>query len=323
MVEQEDPELLVEAVTQVQQACEKATKAIMLAQGKPYDDVKGMGHNSIGAFVTLIADMLDANPLARDFSQALLNGNSTEAAKTLARLVLHGRGGKENKDQVMYAFKQILPPASRTLGNKALEVDEWKRLTRAFPPKVVELFIEFHEYHGGLWSQYINEIPNMYVDPRPLLDKRVSVETWVFSEGHAGLPRGFPGQETGASTSPVLENLAQQLLNDFLEQGIDQVDRSHWPKAVNTRRILLHISNWLTALSWLFLCATVTTPHAVSSRYPAPRSSTAKEVGSQHYNKQLGVVACIGPLAEHTEQAIQNLIKHYRQIGSGYSQMFR
>ena len=49
LVRAEDPELIVEAVSQVQQACEKATKAVMIAQGMPYDHVKGMGHNTIGA----------------------------------------------------------------------------------------------------------------------------------------------------------------------------------------------------------------------------------------------------------------------------------
>ena len=39
LVEQADSALLVEAVSQVQQACEKATKAVMIGQGIPYDKV--------------------------------------------------------------------------------------------------------------------------------------------------------------------------------------------------------------------------------------------------------------------------------------------
>ena len=108
-----------------------------------------------------------------------------------------------------------------------------------------------------------------------------------------------------------------------MEQVFRNIDRRHWPDEINIREVLLHIGNWLIPLGWLFLCATVTTPHAVSSRYPAEefRSKTVK--GSQHYNKQLGVVASIGPLAVHTEDAIRNLIRYYRQIENGYRQMLR
>ena len=88
IVEQGAPELLVEAVTQVQQACEKATKAILLGNGMTYREVTAMGHNTIGAFVNLIARMLERSPLAEDFSRALLKGEATESANALAKLVL-------------------------------------------------------------------------------------------------------------------------------------------------------------------------------------------------------------------------------------------
>ena len=66
LVGAEDQELIVEAVSQVQQACEKATKAVMIAHGMAYDQVKGVGHNTIGAFVNLIAEMLGTMPQASD-----------------------------------------------------------------------------------------------------------------------------------------------------------------------------------------------------------------------------------------------------------------
>ena len=323
LVEQKEPELLVEAVSQVQQACEKATKAVMLAQGMTYGEVTAMGHNTIGAFVDLIAHMLVVNPLAEAVAGALVKEDATESARNLTKLVLSGKRNKAKRDMIILAWKQVLPESSWNLGNKALEVEEWRRLTRAFPPKVVEMFIAFHENFSDMWRQYINEIPHIYVDPRPLLDKEVSPESWVFSPAYAGLPRRFPGQESDALINPVLANVAQQLLNDVMGQMFRDVDRRHLPKTLNIREVLLYISNWLLSLGWLFLCATVMTPHAVSSRYPADVSSASNEVGSQHYNERLGVVACIGPLAVHTEEAIRNLTRHYRRIESGYRQMIR
>ena len=265
LMEQDDPELLVEAVTQVQQACEKATKAILLANGTTYGEATAMGHNAIGAFVSLIARMLDNSPLAEDFSRALLKENASESAYTIAKLVLSGPRNKKNKEDVIYAFKQVLPQTSGHLGKRALEVEEWQRVTRAFPPKVVEMFIAFHERFSDMWRQYINEMPNTYVDPRPLLAKEVKAETWVFSPSYAGLPRRFPGQESDAPLNAVLVSLAQQFLDDMIEQTFRTIDRKQWPKAINMRELLRHIGNWLTSLGWLFLCAMVTTPHATST----------------------------------------------------------
>lgn len=323
LVEKDDPELLVEAVTQVQQACEKATKAVMLAQGLPYTEVRDMRHNTIGAFVNLIARMMRSNSLAGDVSKVPLTQNAIESANALTKMVFSGKPNKAIRDKVMYAWKQVLPDNAGDLGNRALEVEQWQRLTRAFPPIVVEIFVDFHDGFGDMWRQYVNEVPNLYADPRPVLDGEVKVETWVFCPAYAGLPRQFPGQERDAQVNPVLANLAQQLLSDMMEQMFRDVDRRNWPDAINVREVLLHISRWLTSLGWLFLCATVTTPHAVSSRYPAQEFESKTVKGSQHYTTQLGVVACIGPLAIHTEDAIRNLIRHYRDIGNGYRQMIR
>ena len=323
IVEQKNPELLVEAVTQVQQACEKATKAVMLANGMAYGEVAGMGHNSIGAFVNLIARLMCASQLTEDLSRLLVREETTGTVREITKLVFPGKKNKGNLDRVLYAWKQIFPASSENLGNKALEVEQWQRLTRAFDPKVVELLIAFHETFKYKLREYINEIPSEYVDPRPLLAKEVKVETWVFNPSYAGLPRRFQGQESDAPIDPRLENLAQQLVNDSVEQIFSHIDQKHWPEKLNIKEVLLHISNWLAALGWLFLCATVTTPHAVSSRYPAEEFQSVTVKGSQHYSDRLGVVACIDPLAVHTEEAIRNLIRHYRQIEEGYRQMLR
>ena len=317
LVDKEDLELRVEAVSQVQQGCEKATKAVMIAQGMPYDQVKGMGHKTIGAFVNLIAEMLGTIPQAEDVSKALLISDATESANILARVVLT-RQHKRHRKKVLYAWKQVLPESSGNLGNKALEAGQWKRLTRAFPPQIVEVFVDFHEYLKDMWRKYCNEIPNTFVDPRPLLSKSILVETWVFGPAYAGLPRRFSSQETDAPINSILAKLAEQLLEEFLERMLRQHDERHWPDKIDIRKVVLHIGRWLSSLCWLFLCATVTTPHATSFRYPAKVGSTSDEMGSQHYTKRLGVVACIGPLATQTGEAIRNLVRHYRDIDSGF-----
>ena len=183
--------------------------------------------------------------------------------------MLGGPRNRKNRKDVVYAFKQVLPPTSGTLGNSALEVEDWQRLTRAFPPKFVEMFVAFHERFTDMWQQYIDEMPNMYVDPRPLLARKVKAETWVFSPAYAGLPKRFPGQESESRINLILASLAQQVVDDSFEQIFSHIDPKHWPDTIKIRELLRHISNWLASLGWLFLCAIVTTPHAVSSRYPA------------------------------------------------------
>ena len=160
----------------------------------------------------------------------------------------------------------VVPKFSQLSSVSEYQSGQGQRLTRAFPPVVVEIFVELHGSFSETWRQYINEIPNPYADPQPLLDREVTAETWLFSPSYAGLSRRFPGQESCAPINPVLANLAQLLLSDVMEQMFRDADRRNWPPAVTVGAVLLHISRWLTSLGWLFLCATVTTPHAVSSR---------------------------------------------------------
>ena len=79
LVKQDAPDLRVEAVTQVQQACEKATRAILLASGTSYKEVTDMGHNTIGAFVSSVAQTMGDNPIAGSVSGALLTNQATES----------------------------------------------------------------------------------------------------------------------------------------------------------------------------------------------------------------------------------------------------
>ena len=266
--------------------------------------------------------MLGSIPQAEDVSKALLTSNATRSANILTRVVLRGPHRRHRK-KVSYAWKQILPESAGNLGNQALNADQWKRLTRAFPPQIVEVYVDFHEYLKNMWQEYGNEISNTYVDPRPLLYKSVPAETWVFSPAYAGLPRRFPRQEIDAPINSVLAKLAEQLLEELLERMLRQYDERHWPKKINIREVVLHIGRWISSLGWLFLCAAVTTPHATSSRYPAKVGSTSDEMGSQHYTKSLGVIACIGPLAVHTDEAIRSLMRHYRDIDDGFRQWAR
>ena len=269
-----------------------------------------------------MAEMLGAIPQAEDVSKTLLTSDATESANILTKVVLTGKF-RRHRNKVLYAWKQVLPESAGNLGNRALDADQWKRLTRAFPSQVIQILVEFHEFLKDIWREYGNEICNSYVDPRPLLSKSVPVETWVFSPAYAGLPRRFPRQETDAPFNPIFAKIAEQLLEDFVERMLRQYAERHWPEEINIREVVLHIGRWLSSLAWLFLCATVTTPHATSSRYPAEVGPTNDEMGSQHYTKSLGVVACIGPLATHTDEAIRHLVRHYRDIDGGFQQWIR
>ena len=107
IVREDDQRTTVEAVSQVQQACEKATKAVMLANGITYAQATAMGHNTIGAFVKLIAQMLLANPSSEEIARVLLKEDAVKWADALTKVVLSGRQNKTDRKKVTYAFKQI------------------------------------------------------------------------------------------------------------------------------------------------------------------------------------------------------------------------
>ena len=58
IVKRGNPKLYVEAVSQLQQACEKATKGLMIANGMSYQYVEGLQHNTSGAFLELMIHVM-------------------------------------------------------------------------------------------------------------------------------------------------------------------------------------------------------------------------------------------------------------------------
>ena len=323
IVEQDDQELRIEAVTQVQQACEKATKAVMLASGATYADAKAMGHNTIGAYANLIVQMATVNPLAQINLSRLVTKKSMDTVTALAEVALGGRRHKSKKRKVLAAWKRVLPESSQDLGNTALEEEEWRHLTKSFSREVVNVLVDLHHMHVTKWSEYIDKVPSRNVELRPLFGQTINPEVWLQSPDFAGFPSP-PGRNSSATSLTLnFDDVARGIVSTHLTYVVSNVDRRDWPQTVDVKGIASQLGKWVQALLWLLLCATVTTPHAVSSRYPAEVRKRGAAKGSQDYTDRLGVMACIAALATITEEVIGDLIEHYRQVESGFTSFAR
>ena len=323
IAEQDNPELRIEAVTQLQQACEKATKAVLLANGTTYRDVESMGHNTIGAYVNLIVQMATANPLSKDYLPKLVTEDSMRTVTSLVEVALSGKRYRRMKRQVLGAWKDILPEASHSLGNTKLEDREWRRLTSSFSRDVVKMFIELHELHVATWSKYIDDVPSRNVELRPLLTQEISAEVWLKSPDFGGLPTPPKRKSSAPSLRPSFEDMAQEFASKYLIAVVSEIDSRNWPQTVDVKGLTSLIAKWIQALLWLLFSATVTSPHAVSSRYPADVGNRGVAKGSQDYTDDLGVVYYVAPLSKITEEVIHNIIEHHRHIETGFTSFGR
>ncbi len=323
IVEHGDPELRIEAVTQLQQACEKATKAVLLANGTTYADVKAMGHNTIGAYLSLIVQMGTANPLSKKYLPQLVTEDSMRTVSMLAELALSGRRYKSMRLSVLQAWKDILPETSSGLGNTELGQEEWRRLTRSFSREVAKAFVELHKLHVTTWSKYIDKIPSRHVELRPLLAQEISPEGWLLSPDYGGFPTPPNGKRSATSFRPGFEDVAQLLVSEHLDAVLSSIGSRNWPQTVDVKGIASLLAKWIQALLWLLFCATITTPHAVSSRYPAEVGKRGAAKGSQDYTSALGVMFSVEALANITEEVIEHLIEHYRHIETGLTSFGR
>ena len=86
IVSQNKPELLVEAVTQLQQAVEKATKGLMIVNGMPREYVERLQHNTSGAFLELMVHIMTQHQDNLDWNALELAGGP-RAGSDLIRLV--------------------------------------------------------------------------------------------------------------------------------------------------------------------------------------------------------------------------------------------
>ena len=110
LVKQGNQRLYMEAVSQLQQACEKATKGLMIANGMPYQDVERLQHNTSGAFLELLIHVMARHQDNLDWNSLDLS-NAPKAGSDLIKLIFPKDRPPGRKVKLQKIWDSLFPDA--------------------------------------------------------------------------------------------------------------------------------------------------------------------------------------------------------------------
>ena len=309
IVDQRNTELYVEAVTQVQQSAEKAVKALLIKQGVPYQDVKDLEHNAIAAFLTLFRNSTNLQE-AKNIWQAKI---TVEDVRNINNLINVSISRKAQRGKIRKAIRDLLPQVNQEISiGKNTDWRDWYDRARKCPPdRIYELF-KGYQVNKGILFDYANLInPERRADPTPLLLGHIAPIDWGFSPDYGGLPEWFQGKSMRKGQSPEIRAAVESLCEYLRTQLPSHIHSGQSMDTVNMREFVRTFasrsSNWIR----LYLIGAITTPHAVSSRYPSAPDDGS--IGAQHYDSGLGIVKCIPMLASEMEDTVRILIEEHEE----------
>ena len=308
IAEKNDPDLLIEAVTQLQQAVEKATKGFMIATGTPLSEVEELEHNTSGAFLALIVRIFDSEQENLDFQSLELYDGPISGHK-LIESMFPTRGKTYRKANLRKAWESLFVDVDHRAYRMNTDWRWWRNEISTWSEETINWMLDGHDEYRSRWDSYIGSMRKSYrpkkVDPMPLLSGEVSPDTWVFDRKYAGLQEWFI---EGKTKSPLRLQHAKAInayCHYLIKTIADPVPREMWPKSVDLQAVLHAIRDFTSALLFLYVVGVITTPHATTSRYPSDGSSEG--MGTQDYTGDLGIIRCVGRLSHETEATIRRL----------------
>lgn len=310
IAEENDPDLLVEAVTQLQQAVEKATKGFMIATGAPLSEVEELEHNTSEAFLALIVRIMDSKQENLDFKSLELYDAPTSGYK-LIESMFPTRSKAYRKAKLRRAWESLFADVDHRAYRMNTDWRWWRKEISTWSEETINMMLDGHDEYRSRWDSYIEGMNKSSrpkkVDPRPLLSGDVSPDTWVFDREYAGLREWYI---EGTTKSPLRVQHAKAIkayCDHLIKMIADPVPREMWPKSVDLQVVLYTIRDYTSALLFLYVAGVITTPHATTSRYPSDGSS--ERMGTQNYTSDLGIIRCVGRLSHETEATIRRLRK--------------
>ena len=312
------PELRVEAVTQLQQAAEKATKGLMIANGMSHEDVESLQHNTSGAFLELIVHIVTQHQENLDWNALELAGGP-RAGSDLIKLVFPRQKRNNRKVKLQRIWDSLFDDIDQS--NKGTNTDWrfWRRETSTWNEQAINWILDGHQEYRDMWDRYIDRMnktrPNRRVDPRPLLMGEVDPDVWVFDRKHAGLSEWFIEGKRKVHVRSSHSHAVKVFADYMIKSTMEFVGPHPLPVSVALTPVLYHIRDYTSAMLFLYVVGIITAPHASSSRYPAFQSRDASagqqelKMGSQDYDDKLGVVKCIKRLSNETTRCIGRLEK--------------
>ena len=302
------------ALFHVQQAMEKATKGLRLASGASYEQVAGSSHDTLDSLLMLLRAPAEAG----DFLDAFLGLFDPEVIEKLvvahqSSISSNRKGSKKLRKQVYKDYKRMIHFI------RAPEVDKseaaiFRASVATYPPEVVELFLDTLRTIRETILEATKE-PIRISPPPP----REDWFQWLCNQIVRQVSKRIPNMKPRMLTKAEVR-LVKAVLGPIDELGIREAMARR--KVWRVRRQF----EWVMAYLTLYIVGTISWPHAVSTRYPAPSepleeafgAAKVGKMGTQHYSSQIGAVELVETLADEAEWATRVLKRGLRGRGKHY-----
>ena len=304
----------LDALFHVQQAMEKATKGLRLANGATYEQVAGSSHDTLDSLLMLLRAPAEAG----DFLDAFLGLFDPEVIEKLvvahqSSISSNRKGSKKLRKQVYKDYKRMIHFI------RAPEVDKseaaiFRASVATYPPEVVELFLDTLRKIRETILEATKE-PIRIFPPPPGEDWFQRLCSQIVRQVSKRIPNMQPRMLTKAEV-----RLVKAVLDPVDESSIRVAMARH--KVWRVRRQF----EWVMAYLSLYIVGTISWPHSVSTRYPAPSepleeafgAAKVGKMGTQHYSSQIGAVELVETLADEAEWATRVLKRGLRGRGKHY-----
>ena len=318
IVKRGNPKLYVEAVSQLQQACEKATKGLMIANGMSYQYVEGLQHNTSGAFLELMIHVMTGYQDNLDWKSLDLS-NGPKAGSDLIKLIFPKDRPPGRKVKLQKIWDSLFPDADDRPSGTNTDWRWWRKQTSTWSEPAINWLLDGHQEYRGMWDQYINRMEKSQrvskAPLRPLLEGEVSPEEWVFGHKYAGLSEWFVDRRVKVNMRSEHSQAVRAFCDHMVASTMDVIGPEPLPESVAILPVLRHLRDYSSAMLFLYVAGSITTPHATSSRYPADRHEhegpghRGASMGTQDYNSELGIIKCIERLSKDTEACMSRIEK--------------
>ncbi len=304
----------LDALFHVQQAIETATKGLRLANGASYEEVTRHSHDTLDSPLTLFREPLEAG----NFLEAFLDLFDPEILERL--VVAHQSSISSSRKASKKQRKRLYNEYRRMIHFiRAPEVDKseaavFRASVATYPPEIVALFVDTLQKIRNTILGATKE-PIM-IAPLPLGEDWFQ---WLCSQIVRQVSKRIANIKPRMLTKAEVR-LAKEVLGPIDESSLREVMTRPrvWRVSHQFEGVMAHLS--------LYIVGTISWPHAVSTRYPAPPepleeafgAAKVGKMGTQHYSSQIGAVELVETLADEAEWATRVLKRGLRGRGKHY-----
>lgn len=306
IVSQSNNDFTTSTIVEIQQAAEFAAKALLLACGLPYTDVRRMGHETVAVFLKLVISVIEGVPDLKIWQERSMVDSARYGPEIIKKLDLYRLGdrrAREEKRRLLAQWNSHFPRQDFLKGERP-EIENWNRDVRAWSAEIIDAFLDLPDtMHAELQEMFFNRIPeNLEVDPQSILSggrmSRLVYDTIV-----PHVDSRYRSYDQLLDSNSIIRHLDQAAVNWIQLHSNDRI----YPIHLNVRQLVTDHFLGARAFMQLLLVGAITAPHYLTARYPTEHANPELDMEPLMYDDSVGIVRTLPRLATNVEQAIKVL----------------